>query len=301
MFKSILRSSLKRVKYEFESRTALPENNPIIVYSMRKVGSTTLTSALRGAGHRVYKQHCVDYSLNAELSLALERTGLTPQHWLTDGLRFRGRLEKWRARANRAHKDSRLKIFSFVRDPLAVALSDYFMQLNEFMPKVMVSKGLDSVEKLGLYFETVLHAALECNARDPVTGFLANLSALPNIWFDREMKSVTGVDVLDMPFRIDRGYSIYHGHDSDIVLIRTDKLSEVALESIAELIGKQLSRISEKNVGSKTAQGELYRALVSTIRLPKTLVDEFYSQPWLTHFFSEPEIENMKAKWYRPK
>ncbi|MHB0975179.1 MAG: putative capsular polysaccharide synthesis family protein [Thiobacillus sp.] len=289
------------IKQAYESNKALPESNPIIVYSMRKVGSTTLTSTMREAGHFVYKHHCLNPQFNAELRHALSRTGFKPQHWLADGANFSKRLEKWRARRENGNAEKRLKIFTFVKDPLAIALSDYFMQLFEFMPQVVAARKLDTVEGLKHHFQIVLQTALEHNSADPATKFLGKLAAMPNVWFERELKATTGIDVLDTPFPIEIGYGVYHGHDSDVVLIRTDKLSDVALDAITTLTGNRPTALVEKNVRAATPQGELYRSLLDTLSLPPTLVREFYRQPWLNHFYSEVETEDMIAKWSRSR
>lgn len=291
--------AVRNIKQSYANTKALPENNPVIVYSMRKVGSTTLTSTLRQAGHFVYKHHCLNPQLNAELRHALSRTGFKPQHWLTDGANFSKRLGKWRAQREKDSPEKRLKIFTFVKDPLAVAVSDYFMQLFEFMPQLVAAKELDTVENLRHYFQIVLQAAVEDNAADPVTKFLGKLGAMPSSWFERELKTITGIDVLDTPFPLEMGYGVYHGHDSDVALIRTDKLSAVALDAIANLTGSRPTALVEQNVRVATPHGALYRSLLDNLSLPQTLARAFYRQPWLNHFYSEIEIEHMTEKWCR--
>jgi hypothetical protein len=147
------------------------------------------------------------------------------------------------------------------------------------------------------YFHDVLHASVGGSATDPVTDYLGKLSSMPSFWFDRELKATMGIDVLDTPFPIETGYGVYHGYDSDVVLIRTDMLSKVALEAIAILTGIQPTTLIEQNVRTRSSEGELYRSLVKTMSIPRPLVRQFYRQPWLDHFYSEAEIENMIEKW----
>lgn len=297
MLKKAYYGALSNIRHLHQNRKALPETNPIIIYSMRKVGSTTLTSTLRSAGYFAYKHHCINTNLNDELSLALSRTGFNSQHWLTDGANFRKRLIKWRAQRGNFNPENRLRIFTFVKDPLAIAYSDYFMQLFEFMPAYAKSRGLDNEPSLRDHFQTVLQASLNGNAKDPVTDYLGKLAAMPNFWFEHELKMTTGIDVLVEPFSIKQGYGVYHGHDSDVVLIRTDRLSEVALDAIAALTEIKPAKLALRNVRATTAHGELYQGSLKTMCLPRPLVQEFYCQPWLNHFYSEIESENMIAKW----
>jgi hypothetical protein len=295
--KTIYHTTLSGIADYFQQWRALPETNPILVYSMRKVGSTSVTSTLREAGYSVYKHHCIDPDWNAELQGALTRTGFGPQHWLTDGARFQRRLARWRAGPQNARQDKRLKIFTFVKDPLAIALSDYFMQLFEFMPQAIAAKRLDKLDNLKHYFQEVIQAAVEGRGSDPLTDFLARLSNMPSDWFDREFKTTTGIDVLAGDFPVEKGYRIYHVGDCDAVLIRTDKLSEVALDAIELLIGDRPLALKEKNIRAATAEGDLYRSLLTTLRLPESLVRQFYRQPWLNHFYNEAEIETMIQRW----
>jgi hypothetical protein len=229
----------------------------------------------------------------------LSHTGYSAQYWLTDGVRFYKRLKLWRIRRENESHNGRLKIFTFVKDPLAVALSNYFMQLFEFMPKEVKSKSLESVEKLSSYFIEVLQASLGETAVDPVTHYLGKLCAFPSIWFEQELKAVTGVDVLDSPFSIETGYGIYHGYDSDIILVRTDMLSKIGLKVISELTGSNPPALKEQNIRNNTPQGQLYRAFVDSIRLPLPLVLKFYRTFWLEHFYSQSEIDDFVDRWTR--
>lgn len=296
-FRGLYYSTRAGVKHYFQQWRPLPEPNPILVYSMRKVGSTSLTSTLRASGHSVYKHHCINLDLNSELQRALSRTGFKPQHWLTDGVHFHKRLARWRAGNQALHAKKRLRIFTFVKDPLATALSDYFMQLYEFIPEAIPARQLDRLDNLKRYFQDVLQASVDGGASDPVTDFLARLTAMPNDWFERELKTTMGIDVLTTPFSMEKGYRIYHGHDSDAVLIRTDKLSGVALEAIEALTGDRPVELIEKNVRATTPEGELYRSLVNSLKLPEPLVRQFYRQPWLSHFYSDSEIKAMVSRW----
>jgi hypothetical protein len=299
MLKKTYYKACMHIQQALENRKALPESSPILVYSMRKVGSTTLTSTLRSEGHTVYKHHCIDLALNHELRMASSRAGVAPQHWLTDGANFRKRLDRWRTQREITRHEGRLKIFTFVKDPLSVALSDFFMQLFEFMPRVVSSKELDSVDSLKYYFQTVLQAAVDGGSSDTLTDYLGKLASMPGYWFERELKTTTGIDVLNTPFPVNAGYGVYHGHDSDVVLIRTDRLSAVALDAIASLTGTRPAALIEKNVRAATPHGDLYRSLVENLSLPQTLVRAFYRQPWLNHFYSETDTENMIKCWSR--
>lgn len=278
--------------------TPLPDN-PVLVYSMRKVASTTVTSTLRSAGYPVYKHHCIDPALNADFQEALSRTGFERQHWLSEGARFQKRLAQWRARQEDDGQRRRLRVFTLVRDPMAIALSDYFMQLFDFMPEAVAKKNLDRLERLQRYFQEVLEAGISGGSTDPVTNWLGKLGSMPRLWFDREFKKTMGIDVLETPFPKERGYAVYHGHDSDTVLIRSDFVSRVALDAITVLTDHRPAALMESNIRSQDAHGDLYRSLVETISLPASLVHDFYRQPWISHFYNGNEIEGMIKRWQR--
>jgi len=274
----------------------LPEDNPIVVYSMRKVGSTTITKTLRNAGNTVYKQHCIDKSLNAEFSHALSRAGLAQQHWVNDGRIFRKRLEKWRNTRGGDKSKGRLKVFSFVKDPLAVALSDYFMHVNELFPAIRSTNHLDNVADLVQHFRSLICSILDESHVDPVSDYLCLLLNMPAYWFERELRSTLDIDVLKAPFDTDKGYTIYRGTDADLALIRTDCLSRVGEEAIGALLGEPAT-LQVANVAMKKRNGDEYEELVSTLRLPSSVLDEFYGQAWLGHCFLQPEIAAFKQKW----
>jgi len=280
-----------------ENMTSLPEAEPIIVYSMRKVGSTTLTSTLLTAGYKVYKHHCLSSILNKQLQQSAASSSIKTQHWLTDGAAFSRRLNKWRRERANSRSNNRLKIFTFVKDPISIALSDYFMHLYEFMPQVLKAKRIQNIKDLKAYFEFVLHSAIANDSTDPVTAFLGRICLFPTLWFQQELKTTMAVDILNMPFDINKGYSLYHGEDCDIALIRTDKLSQVTLDAIYDLIKYRPGCIVEQNVRSKMANGELYSALVDSIRLPLNIVEEYFLRASIAHFYTKDEIELMLDKW----
>lgn len=275
----------------------LAERDPLLVYSMRKVGSTTLTSTLRSQELHVYKQHCLDPVLNARFRGLLSRTGCARQHWIDDGRRFRHRLDLWRTRKAGGNEPGRLKIFTFVKDPLAIALSDFFMQLFEFMPGVVSARSLHSIERLMAYFHETLTVSTKGEGGDHVTRYLAQICAMPSLWFDQEFRPTTGVDVLATPFPVEQGFATYAGEDSDIVLLRTDALSRVGLNAITILTGLKPVSLIQQNVRDKAANGALYKELVARVRLPLALVERYYAIPWLTHFFTPTEIEAFKRRW----
>jgi hypothetical protein len=50
-------------------------------------------------------------------------------------------------------------------------------------------------------------------------------------WFDNEPKTVFGIDVFSSSFLLDKGHKIYNGNNSDMLLIKLEKLDECAKEA----------------------------------------------------------------------
>lgn len=279
--------------------TSLPDKDPILVYSMRKVGSTTVTKTLRTNGIRVYKLHLLNLAMIAQYRKSFAEAGGRIDHSIVEGISFRRRLERWRKKRVISHSSGRLKIFTFVKDPISIAVSDFFMQLFYFLPHVVHERGLDAAGPLADLFGEAAWSAAGRQAQDPVIAYLGKMCALPCVWFEQELNELTGVDVFQAPFDKDGGVGYYSGSDSDICLIRTDKLSHVGLTAINTMTGANLTELLIDNVRSQSAEGRLYQEFSKQVRLPEDLVRTLCAMARMEHFFSPDEIEAMVERWGR--
>lgn len=116
-------------------------------------------------------------------------------------------------------------------------------------------------------------------------------------WFDEELKAVTGIDVYQYPFDRERGFARISEDGIEILLLKTDKISEnQAL--ISEFVGTEVNLIAS-NVGATKRYSYIYERLKKEIRIPAELVKESYSNERYRHFYTEDETKRFLKKWIR--
>lgn len=296
-------ATLKKISYSMhdwfrsflERYRPLPETSPVVVYSMRKVGSTSVTYTLRNMGFTVYKQHCLNDHTRKCFRKSLGHLGEPAQHWLSDGAIFEKRLQKWRAtNSSQGLAAKRLKLITFVRDPISIAVSDFFMQLFEFMPDQVEKNGLDDLVRLQELFGRIM-----CNNEllEPLEQFLKLIVDYPLIWFDDELKEVFDIDVFSKPFDRELGYGYFSTPDCDLLLMRSDLLDSVGASSLSQFLGTPIAQLQSKNLASVTSYGTLYSEFTNALSLPSEVVRKYFRKARADHFFSEKELVKLHEKW----
>lgn len=69
-------------------------------------------------------------------------------------------------------------------------------------------------------------------------------------WFDEELKELCDVDVYSHPFDKDKGYSIINENGVEILLLKTEKLSNLT-DVIKDFANIQQFELLNENIGEK--------------------------------------------------
>lgn len=252
---------------------------PILVYSMGKVGSSSVMSTLLHS--RFAKRAFHVHVLRAERFAPRKRHRL----WLATG-----------ETKNRHHYESEaivdqiaanpkqpFKIITLVRDPIARDISTAFQVMHR-VPHVWRANGQVDVER------AINHL---------IAGFaVANPCGPALNWFDNELKHVFGIDVLaetdDSHLVKERGWQIFRQGQVEALLIRLDDLSRVGPVALGTFLGtpEPISLVTDN-----VRKDETYAAVREEFRLPRSICEHVYSAPMVRRFYSETEIEKMMARW----
>ena len=286
----MLKHALYNLSNFVKVHSPLPRNDLVIVYTMRKVASTTITNTLRNKGFVVYKQHCLNSINNNRFTDALMKAKEPVQHWLFDGKRFYKRLQLWKIYRN-AH---RCKIIVLVRDPLILNLSDIFTQLTVEFPLEFKRLMLDVDTNLTTFAFNTLNKQLKNTLLDEYFYYLTDF---PKHWFHSELKSIFGIDVFQTEFPKDQGYQIYQGAYVDVLLIRSEDVNKIASKALNEFLGLDLVGLDNRNVTEKEGYASLYQQMKSNFKLSSEFLDTYYAQSYVNHFYTEAEVENFKSNW----
>ena len=266
-------AGVDRALVHAEARACL-RRNPIVVFSMGKTGTTSLTAALEAAsGRPVVKAHALSRpGIDTRLAKAA-RLGIV------DRPRFLWSCEQI-ARALR--RGGRWDVLCGVRDPIALAVSDHFY-------------GLQRQREVG--HEPWL-------ADDDVEGHTEAITRtlrsdfIETDWFDRELRAVTGIDVYAEPFPVETGAGTYEHDRFRALVLRAEDLDVTGPAAIAEFLGLAAPLpIERHNEGTAADPTSAYRHFVEKAALPADLVEAVYATRLARHFHRDDERQLLRARW----
>ncbi len=254
----------------------------LLVYSMPKVGSSTIYVALRRMQLQWPSLHT--HSLHEEMLAKNEviykrnwHKGMKPtQIWQSQYV-----LREIRKGMN----NTSFKIITLVRDPIARNVSHFFETLYlvndyDYRKKMRFQSIDDTVKEITpLFFDHFL-------GHD-----------VPLHWFDRELKAIFDTDVFNVPFLKFKGYQVYQGEKAEVLVIRLEDLNECVDAAIRDFLGIKGLQLVRSNMGADKDYSRLYRAFLENLTLPKSYLNEMYESKYARHFYTPEEIENFKRKW----
>ncbi|GAB4578827.1 MAG: putative capsular polysaccharide synthesis family protein [Anaerolineales bacterium] len=272
--------ALATLSSEFWFRRQLRGKNPLFIYQMGKVGSTTLLDTLHPL---------------------LPQTQLYHLHVLSDaGIR----------QEDQNYYGGQPTLFSKSRLPAAKHLFE-----SKFIRKQM-ARGLTGIKIITLCRDPVgreVSAFFQRNLPDErfrqrlgdpaqVPGVVedfwrGNEFAFALNWFDRELKAVFGFDVYAHPFPHEQGYGIYEQNGVGILVIKMEALNVCFQPALKEFLGVGVPALKQANVTKAKGYQELQTAFLNALTFSPEFLDEIYNSKYATHFYTEAERQAFRARW----
>lgn len=255
---------------------------PILVYTVGKVGSKTIVNSLKSlnVNKDIYDVHFLsDENHRRECSC-----------YRSKGLVFAQNVQMSRfIREELCKKElslfNRYKIISLIRDPVAITVSSFFQNIDSFIPD----------------FNTKYHRGMVDVPYLLKTFFEKKLGDVILNWFDDEMKSVFGIDVFKTDFPKDKGYTIIYGENSDLLLIRLENLNACARKAFEEFLGVEKFVLKNANCAKDKEYYSVYQKFIKNIKLPDSYLKKFYCSRIAQHFYTKEEIERFVYYWTEKK
>lgn len=235
-----------------------------VVYTMGKVASSSISSAIQAAGMPCHDIHTLNpVVLRRTTRDWLERESFPPPH-ICVSMAFRDRL---------LVKRQRCLYISLVRDPLARNLSAYFQNLHLADAEIRD----------------------ETRARELFTHFLATYPHdHPLTWFDREYGDQLGIDVYETPF--DPATGFLHVPRHNLVLFRVDCPDAIKSRVLSRLLHRRIE-VGRENDGGAKSYRERYDAVKSLAVFPASFTERVYGSQFARHFWTEAELTAFRARW----
>jgi hypothetical protein len=250
--------------------------DPVLIYQMSKVGSTSLMYSLQfayaKAGLLNVPLHHAHTLSNLDLHEEWAQGAPAQQLNLVRGY-------KQLRRNYEARPDEHWNVISLVRDPVARQVSDYFHHIDCHLPDWHRRWRAND---LGI--EEILESFL--HVHDPTFN-----------WFEAEIESLLGIDVYSSRFPHEAGYQIIRRPPkASLLILRLEDLDRVAGRAIEQLLGIKAFKLYSFNMGSESAYGEIYRHFKQR-GLPPEYLEMIYSRRIAQHFYTRAERDQFAANW----
>lgn len=271
--------AMPRVRAELKYRRSRKKFNidtPIIVYQMGKVGSSSVYDALRDLDLDVPVYHAHVLNRFEVYEEGVRRTRIDPTGNLAalrEGRALRNlvdsaRWQKW-------------ALVSLVRAPIPRALSDFFENVDAYVPNFWERWKNNEI------------GVAELNET-----FWARFQDTSMIhWFDDQVRDVFGIDVFATPFPHAQGYAMYENERARLLLIRLENLNASVGDAMRAFLGLPHFQLSQKNIGSEKPYGALYREFLAQLRLPREYINATDATRYARHFYNESELAASVARW----
>jgi hypothetical protein len=272
-------------------------SDPVIVYTAGKVGSSAVAATLEA----LFDKRCVAHihELTAERLQTAESQyrSRARANWgsrralrfLPDHIWLGQHLSK---AMSSAPPEAVWDVVTLVRDPVSRNVSSFFQNLElmfDFWPAEELKRN-----SAGEIAERLVEIFLDSYVAG---NFSMEHDADLLTWFDDELKPVFGVDVYATPFPTSRGYEIYAGSNSRVLLMRTEDIDRTAQRAFSEFFGIDVVDLKRRNEATNKVYGDVYRQFKKRLSIPSQYLDRQYSSRYSQHFYTPAELAEFRARW----
>ncbi|RKI43898.1 hypothetical protein D7V86_01940 [bacterium D16-51] len=117
-------------------------------------------------------------------------------------------------------------------------------------------------------------------------------------FFDLQFKPFWGVDIYEYPFDKEKGYSIYHEGNLNIMVYQLEKMSILEKE-IGDFLQLKEFKLIKANDSDNKWYMNTYEKAKKELRLTKKYFDRCYNSKYMKHFYSDDDIKEFQEMWQR--
>lgn len=234
----------------------------VVVYTMGKVGSSSVSTSLKKAGFACLDIHFwAQDRILASLKNSVEDPDIEiiPEH-IIDSILARNALVR----------QGRLKIVSLVRNPIMRNISAVFQN----MPQSAAGDEERMMERLRNYAVRT-----------------------PDHWFEADFIPTTGIDIFSKAHDRHADHYRYSTADFDILLMKLESPDERKADLLREFIGREVELV-RANEADRKWYYDIYRKIIENPSLVRpTFVEECLSLKYYKTFYTDKDARELAAKF----
>ncbi len=169
------------------------------------------------------------------------------------------------------------KFITLVRDPIARNISSFFEMKHIFLPQKDINK-ITPDDLTNIFFDKFHHT-------------------YPLLWFEIELRQITGINIFKSPFSFDKNYQIIKEDSFEILILKAESDDIVKQSAISEFLNLNNFSLSRSNITGQKNYSDQYKKFQNQIHFSQKYIDEMYNSNYTKHFYSEKEIFQFINKW----
>ncbi len=269
-YKNLISKSTFRILWRYrevrERFYLLNKKEIIVVYTMGKVGSTSIYFALKkkfGAKvlfvHRMYTKNINNFNIpfiNNNLPI--------PRYQMAEFIH-----------ANLFNRKE-VKIITLIREPMSRNISQFFQNFRAY------NNG-KSFEKISV--DEAIHNFIHQYRHE-----------IPENWIHQELLRRLNLQLSELNFCTEKKYSIITKDNFDLLIMRTD-LTDTKKEKYLQLFTNTTIKIHRENTHQQKNYHQYYQDFYNKIVIPESIIHQVFDAPYLVAFFTIQEIQMFKKRW----
>jgi hypothetical protein len=252
--------------YGYVPLNAMLGRLPVIIYTVGKVGSTSIYESLPNSVfwvqvHTLNPQEwekARQARLEQDVSIALAHAAQVRTHIVEAG--------------------RKAKYITVVREPLSRNISAFFEGFHHFTGRKPSSKPEDQPEQAKIFLEQYPH--------ERILNF-----------FDLEYKTMLGLDVFAQPFPHEQGYQTLTFERGDLLILRTESDDTLKEQAIKQYLDLPDFRLRRANVREEQGDAAAYRAFKQSLVLQESYIEQMLESQYCRHFYTPEERQALREQW----
>jgi hypothetical protein len=263
------KATARKLSIKEKVNTWIKNDEIILVYTMGKVGSSTLVNSIREIGQLEIQPHSLVMNKRGTYFVKPDRKlfGIIRDTYKTTTLRIKTSIWKMLT------KKKSIKVITLVREPISRNISAFFEQSHYITHNI---NELNEKEINDLFWKYANHHA-------------------PLNWFDDEIKKVFNIDVYNKPLN-KKKFQRYKEKNVDLLVLRLEDLKSQE-NIIADFLSAPNFTLVNANVGDNKIYADKYRSFKKNLVVSSSYKDKMYNSKYMKHFYSEEEIQEFYEKY----